>query len=73
MLCNLLEGPSRASQKPWFNTKGEGKGKGKKSIAAVNEGDNAFIVSAGSLASQVVGYQQQYNNHSFRIFDGKQK
>ena len=53
--CAICWKAGHTTEKCWFNTKGQEKGKGKKAVAAVNEGDNASIVSAGPSASQVGG------------------
>jgi hypothetical protein len=53
--CAICWKAGHTTEKSWFNTKGQEKGKGKKAVAAVNEGDNASIISAGPSASQVVG------------------
>ena len=53
--CAICWKAGHTTEKCWFNTKGQEKGKGKKAVSAVNEGDNASIVSAGPSASQVGG------------------
>ena len=53
--CAICWKAGHTTEKCWFNTKGQEKGRGKKAVAAVNEGDNASIVSAGPSASQVGG------------------
>ena len=53
--CAICWKAGHTTEKCWFNTKGQEKGKGKKAVAAVNEGDTASIVSAGPSASQVGG------------------
>ena len=53
--CAICWKAGHTTEKCWFNIKGQEKGKGKKAVAAVNEGDNASIVSAGPSASQVGG------------------
>ena len=53
--CAICWKAGHTTEKCWFNTKGQEKGKGKKAVAAVNEGDNASIVLAGPSASQVGG------------------
>ena len=53
--CAICWKAGHTTEKCWFDTKSKEKGKGKKAVAVVNEGDNASIVSAGPSASQVGG------------------
>ena len=53
--CAICWKTGRMTEKCWFNSKGREKGKGKKSVSAVAEGDTSSVISAGPSASQVGG------------------
>ena len=52
--CAICWKTGHATEKCWFNSKGQPKGKGKKGVAGITE-DNTSVVSAGPSASQVGG------------------
>ena len=52
--CTICWKTGHATEKCWFNSKGQPKGKGKKGVAGITE-DNTSVVSAGPSASQVGG------------------
>ena len=53
--CAICWKTGNTTEKCWFNSKGQEKGRGKKSVSAVAEGDTSSVVSAGPSASQVGG------------------
>ena len=50
--CAICWKTGHTTEKCWFNSKGQPKGKGKKGVAGITE-DNTSVVSAGPSASQV--------------------
>ena len=53
--CAICWKRGNTTEKCWFKSKGQEKGRGKKSVSAVAEGDTSSVVSAGPSASQVGG------------------
>jgi hypothetical protein len=61
--CAICWKTGHTTEKCWFNSKGREKGKGKKFVSAVAEGDTSSVISAGPSASQVGG-NSIYHHHS---------
>ena len=53
--CAICWKTSHTTEKCWFNSKGQSKGKGKKGVSGITDTDNQSVVSAGPSASQVGG------------------